>query len=282
MMNVIQCFCLPNRIKTDGDLGIEIEVEGKNLPDYDEVGDFWRVDHDGSLQGEANEYVFRKPLKVEQVDSALAELELAYIDRKSTITSSVRAGIHVHVNVQELTAVQLYNYITLYSMFEGALLAYCGVGREGNLFCLPLNQSAELVEELRNVAVSRDFRSLISDEYRYCAMNVKALGTYGSLEFRAMRSTSDLTRVSMWAKLLLHLRDVACTYDNPEEIIAAASILGSMEMFKQCVGEHLPMFDKVMNLKRRLSNGVRSSQAIAFSCDWSIYDKEVDKYEDFC
>ena len=282
MMNVIQCFCLRNGVKTDGDLGIEIEVEGENLPDYDDVGNFWRVDHDGSLQGEANEYVFKKPLKVGQVDEALAVLEGAYEECESVITSSVRAGIHVHVNVQELTAVQLYNYITLYSMFEGALLSYCGVGREGNLFCLPLNQSAALIEELRNVAVYQNFRNLISDEYRYCAMNVKALGTYGSLEFRAMRSTSDLTRVSMWAKLLLHLRDVACMYDNPEEIIADASILGSMEMFKKCVGEHLPMFDKVMNLKRRLSNGVRSSQAIAFSCDWSVYNKEVDEYEDFC
>jgi hypothetical protein len=282
MMNVMKCFCLRKRVKTSGDLGIEIEVEGDDLPDHDSVSNFWRVDHDGSLQGEANEYVFKRPLKVEQVDEALAELQAAYEDSESFINSSVRAGIHVHVNVQELTAVQLYNYITLYSMFEGALLSYCGVGREGNLFCLPLNQSAALVEQLRNVAVTQDFLSLISDEYRYCAMNVKALGTYGSLEFRAMRSTSDLPRVSKWAKLLLHLRDVACMYDNPEEIIAEASIIGSMEMFKKCVGEHLPMFDKVMNLKRRLSKGVRSSQAIAFSCDWNIYNREVDEYEDFC
>ena len=280
-MNVMQLFDVCYRYQTNGDLGIEVEVEGDNLPcDYD-VDSYWNVEYDGSLIGESNEYVLNRPIKVGDVDNALMELSDAYEECETEVSDSVRAGVHVHVNVQELSIPQLYNFFTLYSMFEGAMLAYCGVGREGNLFCLPLNKSADLIHKLRSVAVRKNYYTLVSDEYRYCAMNVKALGTYGSLEFRALRSTEDLTKVGDWAKLLLHLRDVACSYDSPEHLMVEASILGSIRMFNKCIGPYNYMFSDVMNLKRRLSSGIRSAQAIAYSCDWNVYNEGV-VYEDFC
>jgi len=61
--------------EVDADLGIEIEVEGVNLPAR--VGESWRVDRDGSLRGESYEYV-SKPIKYSELTSTLDQLKDAY------------------------------------------------------------------------------------------------------------------------------------------------------------------------------------------------------------
>ena len=48
MNNVFKVFGLPIRKKCAGDVGVEIEVEGVNLP-Y--PGKYWRREADGSLRG---------------------------------------------------------------------------------------------------------------------------------------------------------------------------------------------------------------------------------------
>ena len=261
---------------TDGDLGVEVEVEGRGLP---LIGDrYWRTDNDGSLKGEAFEYVLKRPLSFEDAAIAMDALGRAYVMAGATINDSVRCGVHVHINVQKLTIPQLYNFITLYSVFEEIMLDYCGVGRNGNLFCLPLNRSAGVIYTLRACAENTNFMALHSDEYRYCALNVKALGDYGSVEFRALRGGPDLTKIKLWYTLLLHLRNVACTYYNPTEIIIGCSMKGCSNIFNEVCGSFIDagMFSKSSNIARKLKDGIQSAQAIAFSCDWNKYNEEVE------
>ena len=215
-MEVAKYFNIHARRLVDGDLGIEIEVEGKYLP---QRVDGWNTDYDGSLVGESYEYVLEKPMSLVDTMGAIDNVSAAYARKGSQVQDSVRCGVHVHVNAQRLSIPQLYNFMTLYSMFEEVLLAACGPHRDGNLFCLPLNKSPLLIHALRHAAETKAFRHLHTDEYRYCAMNVKALGQYGSLEFRALRGGKDLERIKHWATLLLHLREVACKYDNPVEVV---------------------------------------------------------------
>jgi hypothetical protein len=279
-MRVAEKFRIAPRKLASGVLGIEIEVEGRKLPRRI-TG--WNTDYDGSLVGESYEYVLEKPMSLADAMGAVDNVCKAYDDAGSTVKDSVRCGVHVHVNAQRLSIPQLYNFMTLYSMFEGVLLAYCGPYRDGNLFCLPLNKSPLLLNALRYAAQNKEFGMLCSDEYRYCAMNVKALGQYGSLEFRALRGGSDLTRVKSWASLLLHLSEVACKYDNPGEIFSEASKLGSTQFFLNTVGDFAEMFNGISNIKRRLQRGVRAAAPLAYACDWDIYNYvEVDPYEDFC
>jgi len=279
-MDVVKCFNIPDRRLTSGDLGVEVEVEGSSLPRR--MGQYWNIDYDGSLKGEAYEYVLDKPLSEADVGKALAYLGDKYKECNTTVNDSVRCGVHIHVNVQKLSIVQLYNFITLYSMFEGVLLDYCGKGRNGNLFCLPLNRSVGVIQALRATAQQNYFRGLHDDEYRYCALNVKSLGQYGSVEFRALRGGPDLSRISDWSSLLLHLRDVACTYPDPTCIIENGSMVGCVELFSNVCEPFMHMFDLTKNLERKLQDGIQSAQAIAFSCDWEVYNREVDPYEDFC
>lgn len=199
------------RSKTKGDIGVEIEVEGKRLPRLDK---YWRNEHDGSLRGEENmEYVLQKPGTLKEVREALDYLDNAYKKNKSVVDDTVRAGVHIHVNCQELTMCQLYSFFCVYMILEEMLVKFCGEHREGNLFCLRIKDADYTLSCIRRAMLTKDFRQIFhNDDLRYSAMNVKALGDYGSLEFRTMRGTRDLDLIYTWAEILFNLREYAKSF----------------------------------------------------------------------
>src|SRR3990172_9397067 len=122
MRTVFEEFGLSLRKRTAGDVGVEIEVEGRNLP-YTEK--YWKREADGSLRGPENaEYVLRKPATLTQLKMALKSLAIDYRASEAKVDESVRAGVHVHVNVQHMNMVEVYNFITLYLILEELLTKY--------------------------------------------------------------------------------------------------------------------------------------------------------------
>ena len=125
-MKIIEMYPLR---ETDGEVGIEVEVEGQNLG-FVERSNTWNVVGDGSLRGESAEYILRQPVHRKDIHEALAELQ--ELIRHATIRTSDRAGVHVHINCQQLTFMQVINFASLYLIFEDILIKFCGEAREGN------------------------------------------------------------------------------------------------------------------------------------------------------
>lgn len=263
---------LPNRALTKGDVGIEIEVEGRNLP---HLTKYWRNEKDGSLRGEENaEYVLKVPSTLQEAKVALDYLDHTYTEIGSEVDETVRAGVHVHVNCQDLTAIQLFNFITLYIVFEEMLVRWCGPHREGNLFCLRSGDAEYQISVLRRGAKSKGFRLFDTDNLRYGSMNVRALSQYGSLEFRAMRGTRDLSLVHQWAEMLVSLREVACQYDSPQQVIEYFSGIDIDTFIVGHLGKHGAVFSLYEDREKLLRAGMRRAQDIAFCTDWhKTYDE---------
>ncbi len=261
---------------TKGDLGIEIEVEGRRLPTPEK---YWRREADGSLRGEENaEYVFSRPMTLDGARQALDYLSECYKKNDSVIDDTVRAGVHVHVNCQDLTMVQLYNYMTLFFVFENVLTRFCGEYRQGNLFCLRACDADRIIHVIRSAAKKRNFLTQFRhDNNRYAAMNIKALGDYGSLEFRAMRSTSNMILIYSWAKILYDLRERAKEFPSPHEIIAGFSQYGSVEFLRNVFGENanilLAEYKDSKALEKDLHQGMRNAQDIAYCADWEAWSR---------
>jgi hypothetical protein len=271
---VADWFLIPKGFMTKGDVGIEIEVEGKNLPQVDK---YWKMEKDGSLRGEENmEYVLAKPSSMKEADIALKYLNVMYKKFGSVVDDTVRAGVHVHVNVQHLNIVELYNFITIYIILEDVLTKFCGPHREGNLFCLRTGDAEFLLYALQEAAKTRRFRNLVSDDLRYASMNVKALGTYGSLEFRAMRGTRDLDLIYKWAEILHGLREVAKTFTDPTDVVNSFSG-GDVQLFmNRCLKDNAGLFLEYPNWKSSVLAGVRRAQDVAFCTNWQkFYEQEV-------
>ncbi len=268
-MSVRQVFRIPR--KTEGDVGIEIEVEGSNLP---MISTHWDVTRDGSLRGDtldtACEYVLQRPLSLSKAREALDYLAYSYEQVGAQVANSPRCGVHVHVNCQELSILELYNFITLYLIFEDVLVKWCGKYREGNLFCLRAKDAEYLLFVLAQALQTKEFRALFrSDELRYASMNVKSLTNYGSLEFRAMEGTDDMDRIYDWAALLVGMREKAKTFTNPIELILSSSGDGTAAFVDQCIpAEYTDLIKGIDGWEEMIVDGVRRAQDIAYAGEW--------------
>lgn len=206
-----------------GDFGIEIECEGANLPILDGMNPFIQLD-DGSLRGlfpeSRSEYVLRSPDSIENVMKSVEGLIALGKANKTKFDFSFRTSIHVHMNVQQLTANQYLNLVYTYYIIEEALMRYCGDERIGNRFCLRLQDADEINRTIHRLL--RDFEHEIlrlnMDEIKYAALNMAATTRYGSIEFRGMQGNLNPDYIRIWLRALLSLREFACKFDDVTKV----------------------------------------------------------------
>lgn len=196
----------------------------------------WRVDQDGSLGDGGVELVTNPPTSLSGTFRRLKQLEGFFNREGVKVRDSVRAGVHVHINVSDLEVRELFNFMTLYLVMEGVLVDFCGDSRVGNLFCLRATDAYALIPALVNAVRHEDLRIFENDDLRYGSMNVCSIPKYGSLEFRAMKSTTDFRNIRLWVKLLLRVKKAALTYRDPRAIIEDYSVLGAKAMLQRVFG----------------------------------------------
>jgi len=268
-MKVIQLYDLE---KKQGEVGLEIECEGDRLPQHNT--NLWRSELDSSLKKAGSfEYVLNNPLKRVEIPFALSELESAIKKNKGTIDESVRAGVHVHLNVQELSIIQVFNLTVTYMILENLLVSYCGENRKGNLFCLRTSDAKYLSWMLLNAIKSKNITSLYTDNIRYASINFKALRQYGSIEFRAMRSTPNFAAISLWVDMLCKVKDYSVSVEHPEAIAYHFSELGPSNFVKHVLG-NFDVFERNDEFVTMLRDGVNNAQDIAFAVNWNTYCKD--------
>jgi hypothetical protein len=200
-----------------GDLGVEIECEGRALP----IGPFhfWHAKADHSLRGEAIEYVLRQPSKIAPVGDALDELHKAFKDHNTVLNMSNRTSVHVHVNVQKFMLQEVYNIVGLHYLLEDILVEYSGPERVGNLFCLRSCDAEYLPMLVARSAASGNHFTFLNDMVRYSSLNLNPLSTFGSVEFRSFRGTADKDEILAWCQVCLAVRDAAKRFNDPRELL---------------------------------------------------------------
>jgi hypothetical protein len=218
----------------DQALGIEIELEKcpvqpnrgiELLPEG--IAHYWNSHEDGSLHDNGVEFTFKEPLFGEDIINALTGFfDSAHIKR---MKASLRTGIHVHMDARDLSRHQLLGLVAYYIMFEPALYEWVGEGRHANNFCIPwykyqgsLERAERILVELRRFSIGEsdgNDRALTACENfeKYAGLNLKALGTYGSVEFRQLQTVLDYGVVKNWMNILMSLKKAAM--DAPESTV---------------------------------------------------------------
>lgn len=252
------------RVKeVDGDVGIEIEMEGKALPPAP-LG--WRHAEDGSLRGNALEYVLVSPVPEDKVEHYLKQLDQQFKNAGSTLIPSDRCGVHIHINVQNMTFRQVINYACLYLLFENPLIEWCGEDRVGNLFCLRAEDADAIMERLIHALPYGTFaNSFHRDGYRYASVNFDAIGKYGSLEFRAMKTTAKFVKpITTWASVLMRLKNKSLEFKDVLSTVQAFSVNNPIPFAKVILG---PLYEEFAchGMEEMLRNGVRRVQDVAYA-----------------
>jgi len=250
------------RDKGKREVGIEIEMEGRGL-DLGAIN-YWDITRDGSLRGEAVEYVLKQPSLRNRFKSRLDYLQRELKKNESRLEPSDRCGVHIHVNCQHMQVEEVFRFITLYYIFENLLVAWCGEDREGNLFCLRATDAEFLIPSIIRCKKQHSFRNVSNDTFRYAALNLSALSKYGSLEFRAMRSPEDFSSIETWANLLLRLKDKSLEAKSAVSFISDMSMDGCQAFAESIFGELLPDLQHP-DLESKMMMGVRLAQHLAYS-----------------
>jgi len=264
-----------NTVPVKEDVGVEIEVEGKHL--FKGHLDYWHLEHDGSLRGEDNvEYVLRRPVEIKGLKIALEELNGCLKEHGSVVDMSRRTSTHVHINCTGLEMIELFNFLTLLFIFEELLVGWCGDDRDGNLFCLQSKDAEGLLVSFLAFAREKE-RGYLENQVRYSAINLASLNKYGTVELRSLEGTLDEERIMKWTSTLLSLREAAKTFKNPMEIIAALSEKEPKVFSKDMLGKHHRSFFKGLGRSRKILDGARRVQDIAYLVDWDMYPKDGKK-----
>lgn len=253
---------LEKREPVQGDFGIEIETEGKNLPSVNTQG--WRSEKDGSLRGESYEYVLDKPLPRDEIRKALDYL--AKRTAKAELDFSFRTSVHVHMNVTDCEHEHILNIIYTYLLIEEPLLNYCGRTRKGNRFCLRLQDADGLVDTIRFLFQSnlKGFFNIRHDSIRYASINLEAITKYGSLEFRAMRGTMDVDVIDTWVEALSRIKAFAKQYKTPLEIATLYRTNSSREFCTLVLGDLFKEFD-YLRIERDMARSFSLSLDLPYS-----------------
>lgn len=223
--------------KTEGQVGVEIEVEGMDLPNK-AAG--WNCVPDGSLRNGGIEYVTNGAVTLEKLKELLANLDRRFKDVGSVIADAHRGSVHVHVNVQDKTPEQVFTTLFLWLLVEALWMDRCGPTRNGNLFCMSSGGSGEIIPYARQfLARHRDGAWYnLWGRGKYSALNTDCLVSFGSVEFRTFPSSTKSEKVLEWAGWCHRLVELGCGLDPDKLYVVWQELLNNPRLFfSQIFGE---------------------------------------------
>lgn len=289
---------IPNQPVADktceGSIGIEIEVEGRNLPRGTVIQDrsmaeateaVWNTHEDGSLRGESAEYVLSQPITIEELEPSVQKLWDHLSREGTTLRPSNRTSTHVHINVQGMTFNTLTSYLMLWTIFEQALINICGEDRKNNHFCLSSKELGDwLLETWKNALQKGAFNW--TDRHKYSALNLSALSKFGSFEFRCMRTIESVNQIVDWCKVLYGLRELAKSnmFKNPADIPLRLSEVGAYEILRGLCQDYeisdeflnsvMDNYEDDFEFNQQCVRNFRTIQPIITLFDWKDWEEE--------
>ena len=199
--------------------GVEIEMEGQHLVTPLKG---WIRHDDGSLRGQCAEWIFDKPVSKNLTLRRVKRLYEFNLTSGATLNPSARCGVHVHMNVQELTQQQVINLVLLYYVLENVLVKWCDNSRECNPFCLRLSEADYQTELL--LQFNSNFDYAVRQWSKYASLNLNCIRSFGSVEFRCLETPKTHEKICLWIELLDKLKEKALSIDT---------VLGYIQILKK-------------------------------------------------
>ena len=254
-------------VDTETLVGIEVEVE--NIGDEAKFSGsnysfFWTPKGDGSLRNSGMEFI-TYPLSGKQIVTALVTL---FNELPQKAQFSHRTSIHIHTDVRGLTPEEVAKVFLVYLTLEPQLFSYIGEERERGIFCVPwfLTDTTEgMFKHIKDISPGRHVQA---HEWRYTALNLAPITSFGTIEFRHLGGTRDISLVLAWLNMIFAMRKYALSKDLNELIkeIIDLNTNSQYRMYAQKIlGDLFWKFSNFSSLDERLTMGVISVKRALFS-----------------
>jgi len=202
--------------------GIELETEGNYMVGVS--SDYWDFHEDGTLRGPHAEFVLKEPTLMGDLDPAFRELSTFIHSFPVNVTP--RCGLHVHIDVRDLSHKEIYSACLAYTLLEKLLYKISG-DRSKNKFCVPVLSSAYVRDAISRLYIDRDSGTR---EKLYSGLNLASIRELGSIEFRMHSGTLDTEEIHDWV-YILHTLVLRASALPPEDIIQAGQTYRSFYSF---------------------------------------------------
>jgi hypothetical protein len=286
--------------KIDGDFGVELEIEGENLPAGNIQG--WRVHVENSLrgkngrivQGDENlpdtprEYVTYGAVPFTSLEASLKTLYAKLTKEGTKVDLSPRGSTHFHVNFVNNTFRDIFGFVLAYAIVEPVLIRFCGQHRNGNLFCLPCYETGDVPEFFKKLQPifdrNTDLRGWPSEgtgasRGKYSALNLDPLTKFGSIEIRVFPNAIEPVLITRWASWLYKIKNLAVSYpaEDYRDFVDSA-IVNPFPFTNIFLGENLWQVCAPNNVGTLIEHGVENAyeiyKAMAPILDWKEPEKK--------
>lgn len=189
--------------------GVELELEGLSNVNFTQleastVAKVFNGTADASLR-DGVEYV-SKVVHNKMLDNFW---EAVNVITSKRFDRSIRCSTHVHINARDLPVRTIRQWIAVYAVVEDILFTYCNANRKGNNYCYSITRT-----QPRSLSF-RDRRGN-ANNLKYCAVNIGALFSKGTLEFRHLEGVQNKEHLQTWLKLLFDVYNYALNVDDNE------------------------------------------------------------------
>ena len=256
--------------KVDGNVfGLEVEVEGDFYRLCERGGRNFNVERDGSLRNGGAEFILATPCDAKALVLRYRRL-LANI-KEDVGKQTGQAGIHIHVNVTDLTVSELLTMYTILVCAEPCISKLYHPSRQYSLFALPVAYAQEIVDFL---CLSHRFRPTVLkwwkdlSQYKYCNINLASVARNGTIELRGLETLCSHRKLSRILNVLEAAKEMAKEYNTPMALIESLSDQGVKFVIDQLFGEDA---QELFNQKDCMDN-LRIIQPLAYLCD--SYEEE--------
>lgn len=252
------------KVPEEAYIALEFENETKKPFQIPAIPGFtFHTEH--SLRHHGFEYVFEKPLPIDQVRGKVEEFLTTikvHAGLRNPLTCSARTSTHVHWDITKLTYMQALNWAICYWLVEDLLSEFCGADRQGNHFCLRMKDAlltqSSLAQAIRTCKPWGS--SSFGEEMRYGSLNLNAWKKFGSMEFRMLQGIDEPEKLMNWIFTLENTRKFSLQFKNPGEIYKYFIDQTTAEMFpKKVFGEYWPMIFKSLPQVYDVGTSVRSA-----------------------
>jgi hypothetical protein len=227
-------------VDSDDLIGIEVEIENAGAFMGQGLNKAWMVKGDGSLRNEGAEFVTR-PISARLGPVALDYLLNQYLS-KDVCCFSPRTSVHVHLNMQDMTDEQTFNYILLYSIYEPQLYEFVGKSRAKNIYCVPVGET-NILACLKEYGETRQ-----NSWMKYTGLNTAPLRSFGTIEFRHMHGTFDVYKLSIWLNFIVKMKDYV-RKNTTTQIRAMVAAMDDSFRFDNLMADIFGEFAKHLNYK---------------------------------
>lgn len=239
-------------------VGVEIELENVRPSTIaDDISRYWETHNDDSLRNFGVEFTTRGGLFGKDLTAAI---QTFCSNARRQWECSHRAGLHIHIDVTDMeTFPELANFCILYALFEKLIFAWVGDERENNVNCLPWYKAqgdlASIATLISPTSKPEEFRRTVGEIHRYSALNMAALGKYGTVECRHMKTTKSEERIVTWINMWLAIKKKAMSlkfktflelmaYVEQDPRAFFQETFGDLvDMFKTCGDPHSQIMD---------------------------------------